>query len=477
MTLLVQGFQLLLQGFNYLVLFYFLALNFFYLATTILAFFALRTYARRMKAVDLDDLIATAGVPPVTLLAPAYNEEATCIESTKALLALNYPEYEVIVVNDGSKDRTREVLIEAFDMELAERAPLAKLNSAKVKGVYRSKYQPNLWLLDKENGGKADALNGGVNYCTTPLFCAMDADTLLERDALIRIVRPFLEDASTLAAGGIIRIVNDCTIRSGAVEQIRLPRNLLAKYQVLEYLRAFLSGRMGWSAIDATLIISGAFGVFKRSAVVNVGGYATDTVGEDMELVVKLHRYHRENKIPYKISFVPDPVAWTECPESIKILGRQRDRWQRGLFEVLTRHRVMFMNPKYGRIGLLVFPYFYLLEMMGPAIELPGYLAFLLAIIWGTVSTSFMIAFLMVSIVFGIALSIFSVALEELTFRRYPRFTDLLKLFFLAIIENFGYRQLTIYWRIHGFISALRKVEGWGKMERKGFATTPKVGK
>lgn len=467
----VPAIHTAIEIFNYVVLFYFLILNFFYLTTTILAYFALRKYARRMQAVDLNALILKAGVPPVTLLAPAYNEEATCVEATKALLSLNYPEYEVLVINDGSKDRTREVLIEAFDMERAERAPLANLKSAAVRGIYRSKYQPNLWLIDKENGGKADALNGGVNFCRTPLFCAMDADTLLERDALIRVVRPFLEDASTLAAGGIIRIVNDCTIRSGAVEQIRLPRNLLAKYQVLEYLRAFLGGRMGWSAMNATLIISGAFGLFKRSAVVAVGGYATDTVGEDMELVVKLHRHHRENKIPYNITFVPDPVAWTECPESTKILGRQRDRWQRGLFEVLTRHKVMFFNPRYGRIGMVAFPYFYVLEMLGPAIELPGYFMFLLAIFLGTISTSYTVAFLTAAIIFGIALSIFSVALEELTFRRYPRFRDLFTLFVLAIIENIGYRQLTIYWRIHGFISALKKEEGWGKMERKGFAT------
>ncbi len=471
MTAFVRIFQIILEGFNYLVLFYFLSLNFFYLLTTLFAFFALRTYARRMKAVDLHALIAKAGVPPVTLLAPAYNEEATCIESTKALLALNYPEYEVIVINDGSKDRTRQVLIEAFDMEKAERAPVASLKSAAVRGIYRSRYQPHLWLIDKENGGKADALNGGVNYCRTPLFCAMDADTLIERDALLRIVRPFLEDASTVAAGGIIRIVNDCKIRSGTVTQVNLPRSLLARFQVLEYLRAFLSGRMGWSAMNATLIISGAFGMFKRSLVTEVGGYATDTVGEDMELVVKLHRHCREHKIPYSISFVPDPVAWTECPESTKILGRQRDRWQRGLFEVLTRHRVMFMNPRYGRIGLFAFPYFYLLEMLGPAIELPGYFTFLIAVIAGTVSMSYLVAFFVVAFMFGIALSVFSVALEELTFRRYPRMTDLLKLFALAVVENFGYRQLTIYWRIHGFISALRKVEGWGKMERKGFAT------
>ena len=453
-------------------MFYFLALNFFYLVTSLYAFRGLLIYSRRLKAIDVKELITTAGAPPITLIAPAYNEEPNCVESIKSLLALNYPDYEILVVNDGSTDKTIQRLKEAFDLTPDVRASIADIPSKDIRGIYRSKYQPNLWVIDKENGGKADALNAGLRYCRTPLFCAMDADTILERDALIRIVRPFLEDARTVAAGGIIRIVNGCTIQSGTLKNIRLPKNLLAKFQVLEYLRAFLSGRMGWSALNATLIISGAFGVFRRSTVVAVGGYATDTVGEDMELVVKLHRHCRENNIPYKISFVPDPVAWTECPESTKILGRQRDRWQRGLCEVLTRHRVMFMNPRYGIIGMFAFPYFFILEMLGPVIEIPGYFTFLIAIILGILSPTYMVAFFMLAFFFGVALSIFSVALEELTFRRYPRFSDLMQLFLLAIIENFGYRQLTIYWRIHGFISALRKVKGWGKMERKGFQSS-----
>lgn len=403
------------------------------------------------------------------MIAPAYNEEATCVESVRALLTLNYPEYKILVVNDGSKDETLIRLTEAFDLVPATRSPMSNIMTTPIRGIYTSKYQPNLWVLDKENGGKADALNAGLNYCRTPLFCAMDADTLLERDALTRIVRPFLENAETIATGGIIRIVNGCTIRSGVLTDVRLPKNLLAKFQVLEYLRAFLSGRMGWSALDATLIISGAFGIFRRSIVVDSGGYATDTVGEDMELVVRLHRHCRENNIPYKITFVPDPVAWTECPETIKILGRQRDRWQRGLSEVLTRHRKMFLNPRYGKIGLIAYPYFYILEMLGPAIELPGYLAFLIALYLGTFSPIYLLAFFMVAFVFGMSLSIAAVGLEELTFRRYPRSSDLFRLFLLAIFENFGYRQLTIYWRMHGFISSLRKVKGWGEMERKGF--------
>ncbi len=469
MTIFIRLTQMMIEMFNGIVLTYFVVLNFFYLLTSVVAYKSLRAYAFRLKAINLEDLIRDAGAPPVTLIAPAYNEEPTCVESTRALLTLSYPEYEVLVVNDGSKDNTLRRMIDAFDMTRVTRAPSAKLDTAKVRGIYRSAYQPNLWLIDKENGGKADALNTGLNYCKTPLFCAMDADSILESDSLLRIVRPFLEDSTTIASGGIIRIVNGCTVKHGEVTDVRLPKNFLAKFQVLEYLRAFLSGRMGWSTMKATLIISGAFGIFKRSLVVEVGGYNTNTVGEDMELIVKLHRHCRKNKIPYSVNFVPDPVAWTECPESIKMLGRQRDRWQRGLYEVLTSHRQMLFNPTYGRIGMLAYPYFYFLEMLGPAIEFPGYITFIIAMIMGTISPMYMIAFFSVAFVFGIALSISSVALEELTFRRYPRMRDLFQLFGLAVLENFGYRQLTIYWRIHGLISALRNVKGWGQMERKGF--------
>jgi cellulose synthase/poly-beta-1,6-N-acetylglucosamine synthase-like glycosyltransferase len=328
-----------MQGAAVIVVAYFVLLNVSYLATTVLAYFSLRRYSRRLKAVDIEELIGMAGAPPITLIAPAYNEEATCVEATRALLTLRYPAFDVIVVNDGSRDRTVEVMIEAFDLKPAWRVPTAELASAPVRAVYRSDRHQNLWLIDKDNGGKADALNVGLNYCRTPVFCAMDADTLLEPDALIRVVRPFFENRTTVAAGGIIRIVNGSTVRLGRVDDVRLPGNLLARIQVLEYLRAFLAGRMGWSALDAMLIISGAFGLFRRETVVEAGGFATDTVGEDMELVVRLHRHCRERGIPYDIKFVPDPVAWTECPESLSVLGRQRDRWQRGLAQSLMRHR------------------------------------------------------------------------------------------------------------------------------------------
>ena len=461
---------LVFSGFATLVIVYFTVLNACYLFTSLVAFRALRRYARRIKTLDLEDLLTSAGAPPITVIAPAHNEAATCVEATRSLLTLNYREYEILVVNDGSTDATLQTLADAFALEPAPRAATAPLPTQPVLGTYHSRRYPNLWVLDKENGGKADALNAGLNFCRTPLFCAIDADSLLERDALTRIVRPFLEDITTVAAGGIIRIVNGCRVASGAVTEVRLPTTWLARFQVLEYLRAFLAGRMGWSALNATLIISGAFGLFRRSLVVEVGGYATDTVGEDMELVVRLHRHCRERGIPYRIEFVPDPVAWTECPESLRVLGRQRDRWQRGLTEVLLRHRHMLLNPRYGLIGMLAYPYFFFLEMFGAAIEMAGYAAFILALVLGRANGPYVVAFLMVAVLLGIALSVAAVGLEELTFRRYPRMKDLLALFGLAVIEGFGYRQLSTFWRARGLLSALRGKKSWGEMTRKGFA-------
>jgi cellulose synthase/poly-beta-1,6-N-acetylglucosamine synthase-like glycosyltransferase len=455
--------------FNLLILVYFLLLNGSYILLAVLALKDLHRHRSRMKSVEVVELSTQAGAIGVTLIAPAYNEEATAVESVRSLLTLEYQEYEILVVNDGSKDATLDRLREAYDLEEVPRVPLARIPTARIRGVFRSRVHDNLWVIDKENGGKADALNAGLSYCQTPLFCAMDADSLLERDALARVVRPFLEDARTVAVGGMLRVANGCTLRHGQVAEIRLPGNLLAQFQVMEYLRAFLAGRMGWDALNASLIISGAFGVFRRAEAVEVGGYATDTVGEDMELVVRLHRYLREKGRPYRIGFVPDPVAWTEVPEGLRSLGRQRDRWQRGLLQSLFRHRVMLLNPRYGRVGTVAYPYFFFLEGLGPLLEIIGYGSVLLAVLAGRVSFAFISAFLGVAVLLGVVLSVLSVVMEELNFRRYPRFRQIAWLFVIALLENLGYRQLNAWWRFRGTISAVRRKGGWGEMKRKGF--------
>lgn len=454
-----------------LILFYFLILNTVQLATAMIAIGSLRRYHRRFKWVDaVDDFVRRGDPPSITILQPAHNEEKTCVGSIRSLLTLEYASYEIVVINDGSTDGTLSALIEAFALKPTGRFRMAGIPTAAVRGTYRSAVNDKLWVIDKENGGKADALNAGLNFCRTALFCAIDADCLLERDALTRIVRPFVEDDRTVAVGGIVRIANGCRFQGGQVVDVRLPAALLPRFQVLEYLRAFLTGRMGWDALNALLIISGAFGLFRRETVIDAGGFSTTTVGEDMELVVRLHRHCRERHRPYRITFLPDPVAWTECPETYDALARQRDRWQRGLAQSLVRHARMLFNPRYGAVGMLAFPYFFFLEMLGPVMELGGFVVFGLALWNHQISLAFSAGFGLSAFAFGMALSILTVALEELSFHRYHRFRDYALLFVLALIENVGYRQLGMWWRLKGLWSAVRGVKQWGGNPRLGFA-------
>ncbi len=454
---------------NTIVLVYFAVLNTVYLLTSLLAFRFLRRYVHRLRTLDVESLIQSGSAPPVTVIVPAFREEATCVEAVRALLTLRYPDYEVIVVNDGSPDRTLEVLTEHFTLVPASRLPSAELPTRPIRGLRRSRSHPRLWVVDKENGGKSDALNAGLNICRTPLFCVIDADSILEPDALMRATRPFLEDERSVAVGGIIRIANGSTVEHGRVREVRLPSSFLARLQVLEYLRAFLSARVAWAEVNGTLIISGAFGVFRREIVVGAGGFATNTVGEDMELVIRLHQYCHARRMPYRLTFVPDPVAWTECPETLRGLARQRDRWQRGLVESLVRHWRMLFNPRYGTAGTLAFPYYLLFEMLGPLVEVVGYVAFIVTLVLGAWSPAYVAAFLTLAIVLGIALSAAAIALEELTFRRYSRWSDLRQLFWLAVVENLGYRQLNSLWRVRGLFTALLRSRRWGSAPRKGF--------
>jgi len=462
---------LLLTAFNALILVYLAVLNGFYLILSVIAFRSLRIYVQRLRSFDIDDLVSSSGGLPMSLIVPAYNEAGTIVESVRSLLTLRYADYEIIVVNDGSCDATLVRLVAAFDLRRIERVATSNVPTEKVHRVYQSRLHPNLRVVDKKNGGKADALNAGLNYSRGAIFCSMDADTLLEADALARVARPFLEDSSNVAVGGIVRIANGCHVEGGTIDDIRLPHKILPRFQVLEYLRAFLASRVGWDTLGATLIISGAFGAFRRSAVQAAGGFDTNSVGEDMELIVRLHRHCRDNGIPYKITFIPDPVAWTEAPETLSQLSAQRNRWQRGLAQVLARHRYMIGRPRYGLPGVVALPYFVAFELLGPVVELLGWIAFLLALSLGAVSLAYAASFLALAVFLGSAFSVAAVALEELSFRRYRRFRDLVILLGLALVESFGYRQLSTYWRLRGLISAVRKDRAWGEMERSGFAS------
>lgn len=459
----------LIEKYNWMILFYFLGINGTYVLLNILSFFAIRRYLKERKTTELERIFQSPFFEPISIIAPAYNEEATIAQSVEALLHLQYPQHEVVVVSDGSKDNTMQVLIERYGMVSAPITYPSQIGCKKIKQVYVSPEYPNLVLVDKENGGKGDAMNAGINVSRYPLVCFIDADSILESDALLKVVRPFLEDPTTIGVGGIVRIANGCKVKSGEVVKVGMPKNSLARFQSVEYLRAFLFGRVGWDVLNAMLIISGAFGLFSKAAVVESGGYRNDTVGEDMELVVRLHRVMRKKKRKYSITFIPDPVCWTEVPEKLKILSRQRNRWQRGLMDSMLLNIKMLFNPKYGTAGLLAMPFFFFFEMLGPMVEFTGYIVFFVSWYFNIVSFAFAVLFLAVAIVLGIVLSVGSLVLEELSFRRYPKIFDLVILFAYAVLENFGYRQLNTWWRFRGFFDYILGKKGWGKMERKGF--------
>jgi len=458
-----------LLGVNLAILGYFLVVNSCYAMLLISATVDLWVHVRQVRGESRWRVLGSEVAPTISILSPAYNESATIVASVDACLGLQYANLEVIVVNDGSTDATFEVLRERFALELAHPVSDRRLRTAAVRALYRSRVDPGLLVVDKDNGGRADALNAGLDLATGDLVCAIDADTLIEPDALQRMVRPFLLSDEVLAAGGTVRVVNGCVVDNGRVVETRFPRNVIAGLQVVEYLRAFLIGRLGWNRLGGNLIISGAFGLFRREAVVEAGGYNHDTVGEDIELVVRLRRRGYEKGGPTRVDFIPDPVAWTEAPASLRVLGRQRDRWHRGLADTLWRHRRLLFNPRYGALGLIGYPYFLFVELLAPIFEAVGIVAVAVALVLGAVNGPFAVLLFLLSYGSGMLLTLFAVLLEELSYRRYTRVGERLALIGLALLEPFGYRQLSVLWRLRGVIGFLRKRRDWGDMERRGF--------
>ncbi|HET7612405.1 MAG TPA: glycosyltransferase family 2 protein [Gemmatimonadaceae bacterium] len=455
------------------VLAYFFAINAWYLVLLVSALLELRRHMLLITDESRHLLLSSTLSPTISILAPAYNEEATIETSLRALLALQYPNLEVIVISDGSKDRTVQVLIDRFNLVPVKTIYEQRIKTKPVRMLYRSATYPSLVVVDKENGGKADALNVGLSFARGELVCAMDADTLIEGDGLQRMVRPFLYATDVVATGGTIRVVNGSEVKHGRVLKARVPTHLLPGVQVVEYLRAFLFGRLGWNRLGGNIIISGAFGLFQRDAVVNAGGYLHDTVGEDMELVLRLKRLSYEKGGPGRIAFVPDPVAWTEVPETAAVLGRQRDRWHRGLADVLWRHRRMMLNPRYGVTGLFVYPYYAFVELLAPVIEVIGLLTLALGLAFGVLDWKFAVLFYLTAYGLGTAMTAFTLILEDLSFHRYATFRDRALLFCWALLENLGYRQMTVYWRLRGLWKFIRGRKEWGAMERKGFQAVP----
>ncbi|HVA72013.1 MAG TPA: glycosyltransferase family 2 protein [Candidatus Limnocylindrales bacterium] len=466
----------LLQISNNTFFFYYLASNCSYLALLIAALLSSRAHHQHLASLRLERMKSSPLTPPITLIAPAHNEEASVAVSVRSLLRVDYPELEVVVVNDGSEDRTLARLQEEFDLRPARLLYLSQIATAPVRGVYRSVADPRLIVVDKEAGGsKADASNAGLNAASSPYTCVVDCDSLLESDALLRIMVTILEDPKrVVAAGGIVRVLNGCELANGRIRRVRLPRSPIVIFQVIEYLRAFLIGREGWASGNMLTIISGAFGVFRRDVVMRVGGYRAEAIGEDFDLVARIHRKMLEEKQEYRITFVPDPVCWTEVPPTAHSLGLQRARWQKGLIDVLWPNRDMLFRRRYGRIGAFALPYMWVFELFAPVFEFLGIAMIILASVLGTLSHRFFIEFMIYGYLFAAMISVGAVLQEEITYRRYNDWRDVARLILYCFLEQCPYRQMHLIWRLKGMWQYARGDVVWRPMQRNGLeSATP----
>lgn len=441
---------------QWLFLAYFLSVNGGYLVLNLMSLGGIRRYLEA-RSLDALPLPVSRHEPPVSIVVPASNRQLHIGTAVRSLLQLGYPQLEVIVVNDGSTDDTLAVLRQAFSLGLFPEAYWRRLPVAHVRGIYRSTTFLNLRVIDKEKGGRADALNAGINAARYPLVCTVDPGCVLTKDALRRVVQPLLEDPDCVAAGSTIRIANGCTTSGHTLTAVGLPRSLLAMMQIIEYLRAFQFSRLGWAAINAALTVSGAFDVYRKESVVEAGGFRSGTRDEHMELVARLQRTHRPAGKPCRVAAVPDPVCWMPAPESLGALRAQRIRWQRGLCESLWMNRRLLFHRRGGAAGWVSFPFLLAFEVLGPLFEVLAYALLTAAFALGLVSWQAFFVLIAVAIGFGILLSVSALFLEEISFQLYRRPSQVLRLLAAAVIENFGYRQLVALWRTAGLIRSLRR--------------------
>jgi cellulose synthase/poly-beta-1,6-N-acetylglucosamine synthase-like glycosyltransferase len=460
----LDAIAIFLVSFEVLVFVYFLVLN---LGYTLVTSYAFRHVQSGMSATGdlgvVQHRISEANARPISVVVPAFNEQATITSTVTSILNADYPEHEVIVVDDGSTDATLATLLAAYKAFPIERPVKRLFVHQPVTTLYLSSIHPNLWIVAKKNGGKADALNTGIEYSRFPLVCAIDADSILERDALLRLGQQFVLDRRLIAVGGAVRVLNGCHVENSEVREIRAPSRLIECVQVAEYMRGFLAGRVAWQSARSLLIISGAFGVFRKDLLEAVGGYRK-TVGEDMDIVIRLHRHCIDHGIPYELGFVPEPVCWTQVPTDMRSLLQQRNRWQRGLADCLWHNRNMFLNPTYGKVGMIGFPYFFVFELIGPLIEFLGYTGFVVFALLGWVDTKIALLFFVIAVLWGMWLNAAGVLIDNLVLHRYTRVRDALKVALFGSLEFMGIRQLVAVERLIGTFQMSH--HRWGAIRR-----------
>ena len=432
-------------------------------------------YILKNNLTDYSLIGSSPDAPSFSLIAPAYNEGATIVENVRSLLSLYYTNFEIIIVNDGSKDNSLQRLIDAYNLYKIDYLIEGNLKTNPVRAIYKSTNPvfKKLIVVDKENGGKSDALNVGINISTKDYIVCIDVDCILEQDAILKLAKPFIDepDSKVIACGGVIRLANNCEIINGKITKVNLPKTLLGKFQALEYIRAFILGRMAWSRINGLILISGAFGAFDRKIVLACGGYDHNTVGEDMELVVRMRRYMHEQNIEYKVVNIPDPLCWTEVPEDKTILSRQRNRWMRGTIETLLKHRKLFFNPNYGKLGMISYPYWFFFEFFGPVVEFFGFVVFFVFLFFGLINWPIFFALLTFVLLYGILYSIYAILVDITSYNVYYKTKDIPKLILTAFLEPFLFHPKIVWASVNGIKDYFLKNSQWGEMTRQGFAS------
>ena len=454
---------------------YFIAMHGTYFVLIVLGALAQKRYHRSIQFGDLQRVHDSPLSLPISIVIAAYNEEKMIIQTVENVLRLNYPEYEIIVVNDGSQDKTLALLIEHFNMVEVSAIHKNSLETTAIKAVYRSSTYPNLKLVDKENGRRADANNAGVEYSRYPIICEIDADCVLEQDALLRMISPFLYDPSVVAATGMIRPSNGLVVtHDGVIMSRGLPSNWLATFQYVEYLRSFQWARSGLTMLNSNLCMSGAYTLVRRDIFLKVGGANTKAVVDDFELTVTIHRYIYEHpeEGPMRIAYVPDPGNYSEVPDTVKAFMSQRNFWQRAILQSLIWNRDMALNHKFGAVGFFGFPFFFLFEAFSAVVEAIAYLFIPTAILFKLVGWQELALFFIFGICLGAFVSVSAVLLQESTRLRQQRTRDVVRLISAGFLEHFGFHQMHVLARLIGIYDLLvRGKIAYGYRVRTGYTT------
>lgn len=436
------------------------------LIQTVIGCFCILLRFREIPAEDVFRIMRSNSLPLMTFVVPAYNEEKDIVHTVKNMLSLSYRYKRLIVVNDGSKDRTFELLKTQFGLKEIPPSYPGKLPTGPIRGFYASDEFPELLVIDKINAGKADALNCGLNACTGEIVVCADADTLVDDSALNQLIRPFLVYPDTVAAHASIGNVNGCTIGENRILKYNFPQKLLLGYQVLDFMKGFLVERLGQSWTKGGLVIPGNFGMFNLNAILEIGGYDRTSIIEDTEVITRMHKYYLDRNKPYRITYISDIVAWTEAPETIKMLRRQRLRWYKGTTQNIWQYRSMWFNPKYRSIGLFVCP-MTVFEKIAPLIELSGFVILGLAALRTNVDVGLVFILAAISWAFGTILVFIALVIEFVAYETYNTWTDFFRMMKCTLLYTL-YHYLLLIWRVEGLYAPKPKKVGWEPI-REGY--------